>query len=155
MRRIERKIRNGTKVILHSLFVTGQKFGLDILPRHFYSNIPNIRELRNTSAWRAARSMVGIAGSDLDGQLAFARDCCSPDLRERLRCSSVYDPACKENGEGYGPVESDFLFCFISTKRPKRIIQIGAGLSTALILQALEEANCEAEIVCIDPYPTE
>src|SRR5437899_61448 len=124
MRRIERKIRNGMKGLLHGLFVTGQKFGLDILPRHFYSNIPNIRELRSTSAWRAPRSMVGIAGSDLDGQLAFARDCCSPDLRERLLRSSVYDLACKENGEGYGPIKSDLTFCLIFIKRPHKIIKL-------------------------------
>jgi len=35
----------------------------------------------------------------------------------------------RENGEvGYGPTETDFLYAFATAKRPRRIIQIGAGI---------------------------
>src|SRR5262249_53225711 len=36
----------------------------------------------------------------------------------------------------------------------RRIIQVGAGVSTAIILHAAEVAGYKPEIICIDPYPT-
>jgi hypothetical protein len=55
---------------------------------------------------------------------------------------------------GYGPVEAEFLFCFITTKRPNRIVQVGCGASTAVILLAAKEANYKPQVVCVDPFPT-
>jgi len=137
------------------LFERCQRLGFDILPRHFYSSIPDFRELRRNSKWKEPLSMFGINGAEPESQLAWARECCPPELVERMVRARVYDHACRENGgEGYGPVEADFLFCFICSKRPRRIVQIGAGVSTAAILLALRQTGHLAEVVCIDPFPT-
>jgi hypothetical protein len=99
--------------------------------------------------------MTGVAGADIESQLSFLRGCCSTPLVERLRQGGIYEFACQENGEpGYGPVEAEFLFCFITTKRPKKIVQIGCGVSTAVILLAAKEAGYTPQITCIDPFPT-
>ena len=74
----------------------------------------------------------------------------------RLNQGDIHEHGCKMNGQvGYGPVEADFLYCFIFTKRPSKIVQVGCGVSTAVILLAAEEANYKPEIICIDPFPTE
>lgn len=152
---MRRKLREQMKSGLHSLFVLGQRLGWDILPRHFYSSIPDIRELRRNEWWRRASSMEGVAGADIGAQLSFLRECCLPPLPERLQ-SGIHQYACKENGQpGYGPVEADFLYCFISTKRPNKIVQVGCGVSTAIMLLAAKEANYKPEIICVDPLPTE
>jgi predicted O-methyltransferase YrrM len=152
---VRRKLREQMKSGLHSLFVLGQRLGWDILPRHFYSSIPDIRELRRNEWWRRASSMEGVAGADIGAQLSFLRECCLPPLPERLQ-SGIHQYACKENGQpGYGPVEADFLYCFISTKRPNKIVQVGCGVSTAIMLLAAKEANYKPEIICVDPLPTE
>lgn len=44
-------------------------------------------------------------------------------------------------------------FCYIYKMKPKKVIQIGCGLSTSVILQASLEADYNPEIVCIEPYP--
>src|SRR5262249_20369111 len=124
----------------------------DILPRHFYSSIPDLRELSTYDGWKAPRQMAGIAGTDTAAQLEFLRDCCSSFDFTRY---SVHARACERNGEeGYGLIESDVLFAFIIRHLPARIIQVGAGVSTAIILHAAEVAGYEPEILCIDPYPT-
>jgi|TARA_B110001454_G_C12575939_1_gene373965 hypothetical protein len=60
------------------------------------------------------------------------------------------------NGEdgGYGEVEADFLYCFICRHKPNKIIQIGYGVSTAVIQMAAEKVGYESEIMCIDPNLT-
>jgi hypothetical protein len=139
---------------LHDLFLFGQKAGFDILPRHFYSSVPDIGELRRNESWKRPSSMIGVAGTDIESQVCFLRDCCFP-FQERLRRGDIHEHACHANGEpGYGFVEAEFLFCFIATKRPNRIVQVGSGVSTAVILLAAKEADYRPQVVCIDPFPT-
>ena len=150
-----REIRERLKSGIHGLFVIGQKMGFDILPRHFYSNIPNIPDLLRHDSWKHPSAMPGVAGLNPDLQLEFLRECCSSPMQERMRQSSILAHASRENGEpGYGPVEADFLFAFIALKQPKRIVQIGAGVSTAVVLLAAKEAGYSPAITCVDPFPS-
>ena len=137
-------------------FELGQRVGLDVLPRHFYSQVPDVGALRRERAWRAPRTMVGVRGTDLDGQAAFLGDCCPAEVRALLPPGlEVYEAACAENGAaGYGPLEALFLFCFVARRQPRRIIQIGAGVSTAVMLDAARRAELGVEIACVDPFPT-
>jgi hypothetical protein len=99
--------------------------------------------------------MVGVAGADLDAQLAFVRSAVPPSLRDRLAGGSVFAEACARNGEeGYGAIEADFLFALVVSFRPRRVVQVGCGVSTAVCLAAAREAGYTPEIVCIEPYPT-
>lgn len=152
------RARRKTKDTLRQLVATGievgQRLGVDILPRSFYSEIPDIRALRRSTDWREARSMVGIAGAEIDGQEQFVLSVCSGELTEYLRSHDVYEAACESNERGYGPVEADFLHCYIRTRRPKRIVQVGAGVATQVMVQAAVAAGYRLEITCIDPYPT-
>src|SRR6202789_1044530 len=85
----------------------------------------------------------------------LGRVACRP-LPERLTVAGIYERACEENGApGYGLIEAEFLFCFITTKRPNKIVQVGSGVSTAVIQMAAKEAGYKPKIVCIDPFPTE
>jgi hypothetical protein len=115
-----------------------------------------MRELSRDAFWKKPLSMIGVNGHDLTGQLAFARECCLVSDRGALAHSNkVHAIACEQNGaEGYGTVEADFLFCFIIQKQPAKIVQIGSGVSTSVILQASAVAGYTPQIICIDPYPT-
>jgi predicted O-methyltransferase YrrM len=152
---LKRRLKNQTKRLLRSLFEAGQRLNLDILPRHFYSEIPDIRALKNTTHWRAARSMFGVRG-DLDAQVNWV-DQCTRNYRGSIRHFSIHQAAVQMNGadEGYGAVEADFLYCFVRAHRPSRIIQIGCGVSTAVCLLAAKDEGYNPRITCIEPYPTE
>src|SRR5205814_1924952 len=100
--------------------------------------------------------MMGINGIDPQEQLEFVRSCCTTEILDRLKTLDVNAYARSQYGdEGYGPIEAEFLYCFISAKRPRRIIQIGAGYSTAIILLAAQDWKQPLELTCIDPYPSQ
>jgi predicted O-methyltransferase YrrM len=136
------------------VFHAGQRIGVDVLPRHFYSEIPDVGRLRRTTDWRKPYSFVGVAGASVDDQLAFVASTVSRG-GPRPAGDDVYARACDANGEpGYGPVEADFLFAFVRAHQPRRIVQIGCGVSTALCLAAAADAGYRPEILAIDPFPT-
>lgn len=152
---MKRALKNQAKRGLRLLFEGGQRLGLDVLPRHFYSEIPDLRELRRADHWKRPFSMAGVAGAEVEAQLAFVREHCPPEVIETLRTRDVHADACAANGEpGYGPIEADFLYAFVRTRQPRQIFQIGCGVSTALCLRAAADAGYAPEIICVEPYPT-
>lgn len=111
------------KKILRFIFEKFQILGIDLLPRHSYSEIPDILKLRKDSFWKYPRTMFGINGIEIKEQLKFLEKCCGQNLIERQREKDIYIKARQMNGEaGFGEIESDFLFCFISKIRPTKII---------------------------------
>ena len=136
-------------------FERAQRFGVDILPHHFYSQIPDIADLKKETYWRAPSSMFGVSGSEMEGQLAFAGNCISSQLTVQLPTLDVHQKAVAENGEdsGYGAIEADFLYGFIQSHQPAKIVQIGCGVTTSVILRAAKEVGYEPEVVCVEPYP--
>jgi hypothetical protein len=61
-------------------FEVGQHAGVDVLPRHFYSQIPNIEELRKSTVWKRPRDMSSVPGHALAQQLKFAERICDRDI---------------------------------------------------------------------------
>jgi predicted O-methyltransferase YrrM len=152
---MKRTLKNRLKSLFRLLFEKAQRFGVSILPHHFYSQIPDIAELRKDPYWQAPSSMYGVSGCEIPGQVAFAESCCPPELAGALPGMDIHQTAIRENGEdgGYGPIEAEFLYCFIRTKKPRKIVQVGCGVSTAIILRAAKDAGYQPEVVCVEPYP--
>lgn len=130
--------------------------GINILPHHFYSQIPDIAELKASTYWRAASSMFGVQGSAIDGQVEFAKHVVPAEMSKMIADLDIHAKATMENGEdgGYGTIEAEFLYCFILKCRPSKVVQIGCGVSTSIILRAAKDAGYRPEIVCVEPYPT-
>jgi len=148
-------IKKTVKKYLRSTFEYCQYLGFDLLPRHFYSEIPSIKELKSTNSWRKPYSMMGVRGSDLEKQLSFVRRCLPKDVVEEISSRNIYNEAMKKSNEqGYGKVESDFLFGFVATEKPKTIFQIGCGVSTAVCLSAADFAGYKPSVICVEPYPS-
>jgi len=141
--------------VLHFVWRTGQRFKFNLLPNHFYSDTPDLRHLRSTTYWRQRYDTSLVNGGDVDQQLARLKQVVA-DQAGRFTDDSVWQQAGKENGEiGYGPIEAVTLYCDILHHRPARIVQVGCGVSTALILRAAQEAGYTPQITCVEPYPTD
>lgn len=151
-----RRLRTAIKSGLHSLFRLGQRAGVNILPAHFYSSVPDLRDLAARSDWRAPRSMVGVAGADPAAQAAFLDTLVTPAIAETLRNREIHAEAVAANrvDSGYGEIEAEVLYAFIRTRRPGRIVQVGCGVSTAAIQIAARDEGYSPRITCIDPFPT-
>jgi hypothetical protein len=127
----------------------GQRIGLDVTPRSFYSATPHLRDLKARTDWRERRSMAGVQGADSAGQLAWLRSCCTAG---RVRAADgCYERANTANDAvGFGPLEATALHCFMAEHAPPRVVQVGAGVASHIIL----EASPGTELICVDPYPT-
>lgn len=152
---VKRIARELAKWGLYALFVAGQRAGMNILPLHFYSQIPSIKKLRGSHNWRSAMSMAGVMGTDLTGQLQALDSWVSP-VRKALSEADLYSETVASSGGegGYGEIESLVLYAYIRARKPTRILQIGAGVSTAVILRAAGDADYHPRLLCVDPYPT-
>ena len=63
--------------------------------------------------------MPGVAGVDVDLQLAEARAWFAPEFCAALEETDLHADACRENGaDGYGPMEAQFLHAFRSHTSP-------------------------------------
>lgn len=155
MESLTRKLKDRGKKNLRRMFEVGQRLGIDVLPRHFYSEIPDIRGLKADDRWKEPREMVDVRGADSAGQLAFVRACCPESIVDRLRRNDIFDRACAANGAaGFGAIEADFLYAFVRAQRPARIVQVGCGVSTAVILRAADDGCFPVRVTCVDPYPS-
>ena len=139
----------------HRCFVLLQRLGINLLPEHFYSAIPNLADLGRRTDWRKPRSMYGINQRSIEGQLALLGEWVGPHS-DYLAGRAPHDSAIEGGGGdgGYGEIEADVLFGFIASRQPRRVMQIGCGVSTAVMLMAAAKAGYKPEIVCIEPYPS-
>ncbi len=155
MANLKHSIKKRMPRMLRGLLEFGQRFGVNISPNHFYSEIPDFRHLRATDYWRKPMTMYGILGSDTSAQVAMTRACTEP-YRDILLSRNIHQEASKLNGEpGFGRNECDFFYCYVRSRQPAKIIQVGCGVSTAVaIIAANDEPNYQPEIVCVEPYPT-
>ncbi|MGE0702084.1 MAG: class I SAM-dependent methyltransferase [Hyphomicrobiaceae bacterium] len=149
-------IKSLAKGLTRRVFETGQRFGVNITPKHFYSALPDIGALREERAWRAPFEMAGVAGADLAGQIAVLDDLCRDLDPAQWAALDVHGKASAENGQGggYGIIEAEVLNAYIRRHRPRRVVQIGCGVSTSIILRAGETAGYQPEVICIEPYPS-
>lgn len=144
-----------TKIFGRKTFKFFQIFGIHVMPDFFYSSIPNIEKLKKSFAWRKPYSLIGINGIDLENQLEFVASCCSDKNKKILTSKDIYFLSCQDNEYGFGKIEADFLYCFISYFKPSKVIQIGCGVSTKTMLLAATDSSHDIKITCIDPYPTQ
>ncbi len=139
------------KKILWKIFKFGQAFGIDILPRHFYSEIPNIRELEKTNWWMKKYNFDTLDIKAQEEQIANFNSIFN-NKSELVVANDIYKAAVEVNGtEGYGQIESGILHHFINKFKPKKIVQVGCGVTTSVILNAMK-GYCP-EIICIEPFP--
>jgi hypothetical protein len=145
-----------TSAIFRQGFSLFETFGIHVLPVHFYSPVPDTRYLRRArEKWYRPSELVGI-------DMAFERQ---QEVLHRLQeFKGEYDnlhgrlaAPLLAVGEGYGDIESLVLYAMVRSMKPKRILEVGAGVSTLYSLAALKENSRrdgkEGGICCIEPYP--
>jgi hypothetical protein len=134
------------------------RLGAHVLPKHYYSSIPDYRWLNeNKAVWCRRVDLTGVEW-DLQQQLTWLQEQCEPYYNE-VRGLKFYSNAVNgAYGLGYGPIESQVLHCVCRRAKPKRIIEVGCGVSTACLLHAVRlnsaEGNPECGLICVEPFPT-
>lgn len=149
------RTREFAKSASRRLFSLGDRFGLHVLPAHYYSPIAHRRSLRtNETLWRRPTSLVGVTW-DLDEQARWLAGVAG-DYPSELPIGELLERSSRVGGFRYGPIEAQFLYAFIRRRAPRRIVEIGSGSSTLVMSQAVDrniaEGRKSTEIIAIDPF---
>jgi hypothetical protein len=142
------------------LFEVWQRKGLHVLPVGYYSPVPDTRELTDAQ-WRLRDALPGVdmRESDMVARLErFAAAYGSDFARfpfDRPAAPSTPHAYHRHNGY-FESVDGFALYGMIREHRPRRIIEIGSGHSTRLMVHAIEAARAqhpgyECELTTIDP----
>lgn len=137
-----------------------ERSGVDVLKRHYYSPVPDPADL-HVDFWNRQSDLVGLR---LDGETGFdlIDDTITPYLEEfraryPLSPSSALESDFHLLNGVYMAVDAHIYYALIRAFKPARIIEIGAGRSTRLALDAsienLREGHATA-LTCIEPYPS-
>lgn len=156
---MKHRIKDLIKRQLFSIYKLGTKLGVHILPVHYYSPLPNVLELEKTTDIWAKKSELPGLDVDLEQQFNNFKSICLPYLSE-YEGNKAYRYAVENAfGSGYGYIEAQALHAVIRHFKPKRIIEVGSGVSTWCMLTALklnkEETGNDSLVTCIEPYPSQ
>ena len=98
--------------------------------------------------------MPGVP-TDVAQQVKTMREMCAP-FADEYRNNLHFKKATLEHfGPGYGYIEAQALHGVIRSLKPKRIVEIGSGVSTYCMLQALALNATGYELTCVEPHPSD
>ena len=120
---------------------------------HFYSPIPALDEIRAREAeiFAVPRELPGVDLNEA-GQLALLSDLAAGYAASPYALGTG-TPRYTADNPNFAPGEAATLYAMIHHLRPRRIIEVGSGYSSAVILDALDGLSGPAECTMIEPYP--
>ncbi|MBI5621331.1 class I SAM-dependent methyltransferase [Candidatus Falkowbacteria bacterium] len=136
------------------IFNFWQALGVHITPVHFYSPIPDTAALPKR-LWQKQSALPGL-DLRIAEQLVL--------LKQLAKFKKEYDALPRQGrlpefylqNHSFESVDAEVLYSMIRCHKPKRIWEIGSGMSTLLAAQALEKNRAEGhagELVVFEPYP--
>jgi predicted O-methyltransferase YrrM len=155
---MKRQIKDFGKDLLAKVHRLGLPLGLSILPNHYYTPIADQRRLSATRQhWSKRAELRGVDVSIAD-QAEWLMANVGPFELEFRGNTNYLDGMAKGYGPGYGYIEAQCLHGVIRALKPRRIIEIGSGVSTYCALSALARNAAEGSpglITCVEPYPSD
>jgi hypothetical protein len=146
-------------LIYKRLFLLGQKHGVSITLNHYYSPIPDLRELKD-DLWLTRSELVGINIKEENqiSLLSYFESEFKDEYELFPRNKSAKPHEYYVNNGGFESVDGEIAYCMIRHFKPRTVIEVGSGNSTYLIAQAIlknkeetERYNCD--LTAIEPYP--
>jgi predicted O-methyltransferase YrrM len=125
-------------------------------PGHYYSPIPSIEEVKRNEELIFGNLPSTIPGIDLDepNQLLLLKEFVRYYRELPFRPEKVKDLRYFFEHPYYLYSDAIFLYCMMRHLNPKRIIEVGSGYSSCVILDT-NELFCNGSIACkfIEPFP--
>jgi methyltransferase family protein len=155
---VKRKVKHLLRSGLMDVFRLSLRSKMIILPKHYYVPIADVNELARTrNRWAKRSKMAGIE-MQLEEQIGFLRHSILPFQSEYLGGKTYLEGTQGGLGPGYGFIEAQAYHGVLRWLKPRRVIEIGSGVSTHCAIEAgklnARETGELAEIVCIEPHPS-
>lgn len=125
-------------------------------PGHFYSAVPPLAEVRARASRIFNRNCRSVAGIDLreTEQLGLLERFAEYYRDHPFTATQVKDRRYFFENPFYSYSDALFLHCMLRHIRPKRVIEVGSGYSSAATLDTCElYLNNEVDVTFIEPYP--
>ncbi len=137
-----------------------QRNGINVLPCNFYSSTPSIEEIEDSFEYKDSEhkdtgspySDTGIFDRDriqavLEGLLPHAEDFAPPTDGDEENCTGFF----WKNSQ-FSYADAMAYYCMIRQLKPSTVLEIGAGFSTLVALDAVQR-NGDGAVQCVEPYP--
>lgn len=137
-----------------SNFDLWQRRGYHILPLHFYSPIPDTRNLEAEGVWTRERETPGIDWN-VACQIEHLNNYLAPfgeEFSARLHNGSLSQLGFHLPNDAFVGMDPAMLYAMIRYYQPKQVMEIGSGHSTRVAMAAMLE-NGSGDLVSVDPYP--
>lgn len=137
-------------------FEVWERAGWHLTPNHFYSVIPDTRELPE-SLWQRDSELPGIDMRD-QAQVELLQEAArhwGAELKE-LPLQQERPGEYFVNNLAFESVDAEIYYSLIRAQQPRLIVEIGSGWSTLLANRALaanERDGHPGRILAIEPYP--
>ncbi|MFJ8102452.1 class I SAM-dependent methyltransferase [Lysinibacillus sp. NPDC096212] len=121
---------------------------------HYYSPIPNLHEIKENeqNLFSKKKKILGVEINE-KGQLSLFNDFLEP-------IESFYQMIHEKNELRYYTQNGFFeffdaatLYSIIKSLKPKRIIEVGSGFSSSVMLDARDKLNLNMKLTFIEPFP--
>ena len=127
-------------------------------PGHYYSPIPDLIEIERDADNIFGDKELGEIDLNIENQIRLLEKFKSyyPDYPYNSEPSQNQNFRYKKEGAFYRFSDSIFLYCMIRYFKPKKIIEVGSGHSSALMLDTNEYFfDNKIHFTFIEPYPEE
>ena len=135
-----------------------QRLGAHVTRSHYYSPIPDTRELeKKDDLWQKKSDLVGVAFCP-ERQLAYLEEVFSTYKSEfdfRVERSDVPYEFYLNNAE-FGLEDSSVFYSMIRHFKPRTILEVGSGNSTMLAARACvrnQQEGHDSRLTSVEPYP--
>lgn len=129
------------------------ELGWDVTRTHFYSPTPDLRELPE-SLWTREKPIDNL-GWDADAMLAWVDEQThrfGEELRWPDEAPAKEPTAYYVDNFAYRPGDAEPCYLMMRSLKPRRVIELGSGMSSKLIASALERNRAEGSAVRYDVY---
>jgi hypothetical protein len=142
------------RYVYHSI-VTNSLWFYRHYPGHYSSTIPSTKYIKKN------RDRLFKSHDNNDG-VNFNEKYQKELLTKFSQYFQDFTPPCNQspdklyyyNNSMYGFNDAFILYCFLREYEPKRVIEVGSGFSSALMLDVSNEILSETHFTFIDPYST-
>lgn len=129
------------------------------LPVHYYSPVPDLDDLKRRDVWSRRSELPGVDFRP-EVQVAYLLE-----LGRKFGQECAWSPAPANDLTEFYTENMSFSFgcaaaahCIIRDRKPKRVIEIGSGMSSLVLAKALSANEADgapsAEYTVVDPYPS-
>lgn len=154
----KRVFRDKAKSAFFQVYRRLQRTGWNLFPVHYYTSEPSVVELESSLELWAKPSALGGLNTSPKKQLFTLSQHCKPFRSEYAENLSFAAGTAGAFGPGFGYVEAQCLHAMVRAYRPKKIVEIGSGVSSLVSLVASkmnhEEDGTPCQITCVEPFPS-